>query len=80
MAEKFQIVVQEGSTSDDNATYYAEEEPILLSMEVTEQPEIQGVFVSFIPRNGAPNRIGRVNLVPADRIVAIVEPLPEPEK
>lgn len=76
--EKFQVIVQEGSTSDDNATYYAEEEPILLSMTVTDEPEITGVFVSFVPRNGAPNRIGKVNLVPADRIIAIVQPNEEP--
>jgi hypothetical protein len=72
--DRFQVLVLEGSTSDDIATYYADEEPVLLSMSVENQEDIQGVFIQFIPRNGSPNRVGKTNLVPADRIIAIVEP------
>jgi hypothetical protein len=77
--DKFQVLVLEGTREDDIATYYTEDEPIIVSTTIEGEPDIQGVFVSFVPRNGSPNRIGKVNLVPADRIIAIIEPLPEPE-
>jgi len=70
--KEFSVSVQEGATSDDIATYFCREKPVLVSLPVEEGAyEGDVVFVKFVPRNGSPMRVGRVTLVPIDKIVAL---------
>ena len=72
--KEFSVSIQEGTTSDDIATYFCEERPTLVSLEVEGgKPEQIAlvVFVRFIPRNGSPMRVGRETLVPLDKVVVL---------
>ena len=59
---KYQVMVYEGA---EIATYYTRAKP-----EIVEEGGEK--FLRFIPRNGIVNRVGHINDVPFDRIIAIV--------
>jgi len=67
------VTVQEGSLEVDNATYYCDSEPEWAAMPVTGRKGAHTVVLKFVPRNGAPARVGHVNSVPRERVVAITE-------
>jgi hypothetical protein len=69
----FSVSVLEGTSSDDIATYFCEEEPEIVSKHIEGEPEFV-VFVKFIPRNGSPMRVGRTTFVPMARVTAISNP------
>jgi hypothetical protein len=71
MPSEFQVWVLEGTHDSDVATYYAHEEPEIISKRTENTREGQ-TFVSFVPRNGPVNRVGRINLVPLGRVICIV--------
>jgi hypothetical protein len=73
---KYLVAVLEGTNSDDVAHYYCTERPRYSSEPVGRGDE-QIHFVNFIPKNGSPWRVNKVNAVPMARVIAIVE---EPEK
>jgi len=64
------VQVLEGTTSSDIASYFVNEEPIL---EVDDSTGHVVQFLNFIPRNGYAVRVGNVNKVPLDRVIAIIE-------
>jgi hypothetical protein len=59
---EFQVMVWEGT---DIATFYTKEKP-----EVIDDNGVK--LLRFIPRNGIVNRVGRINDVPFERVIAIV--------
>jgi hypothetical protein len=63
---EFSVSVLEGVNSDDIATYFCEEKPVLVQIPIEDSPEFI-VFVKFIPKNGSPMRVGRPMLVPLAR-------------
>jgi hypothetical protein len=62
MSSEFQVIIYEGT---EIATYYTQEKP-----EIVEHDGEK--FIRFVPRNGIINRVGKLNEVPFDRLVAIV--------
>jgi hypothetical protein len=65
VTSEFQVIVNEGASVNDTATYYTQDKP-----EIVEHDGEK--FVRFVPRNGIINRVGKVNEVPYSRLVAIV--------
>ena len=65
---EFSVSILEGINSDDIATYFCEEKPLVVSLPVEDTQEYI-VFVKFIPKNGSPMRVGRPMLVPLSRVM-----------
>lgn len=66
----YTVHVLEGTGSTDIATYFCDDKPWY---DVEQAKDQDVVVLKFVPKNGSPARVNRINAVPVGRVLAVVE-------